>query len=265
MLTKKGVFGIVHGTRQPPSRDRSENRRAVRRRRLLRQYRRRARGEGVDPALRRRWRQPDHLRVAACAIATALAFHPDTGDLYTVVQERDGLGDNLLPDYMTRVQQGAFLRLALFLHRPASAAGLRAVAARQGEGRGYARRAVPAHSSAMDILFYTGSQFPAEYQRRRLRRAQRIVEPLRADRLQGRARAVQGRQAARLLPELRHRLLGLRAAPRRSLGPAGRARRRQGRRAADRRRHRRHDLAHRLHRSKAGRQRGAAADHRRRS
>ena len=35
--------------------------------------------------------------------ATALAFHPDTGDLYTVVQERDGLGDNLPPDYMTRV------------------------------------------------------------------------------------------------------------------------------------------------------------------
>jgi len=39
---------------------------------------------------------------------TALAFNPDTGDLYATVQERDGLGDNLVPDYFTHVQQGAF-------------------------------------------------------------------------------------------------------------------------------------------------------------
>jgi glucose/arabinose dehydrogenase len=29
---------------------------------------------------------------------TALAFHPQTGDLYAVVQERDGLGDRLVPE-----------------------------------------------------------------------------------------------------------------------------------------------------------------------
>ena len=28
---------------------------------------------------------------------TALAFHPDTGELWAVVQERNGLGDNLPP------------------------------------------------------------------------------------------------------------------------------------------------------------------------
>ena len=39
---------------------------------------------------------------------TALAFHPQTGELYAVVQERDGLGDNLPSDYLTRVQQGGF-------------------------------------------------------------------------------------------------------------------------------------------------------------
>jgi glucose/arabinose dehydrogenase len=27
--------------------------------------------------------------------STALAFHPDTGELWALVQERDGLGDNL--------------------------------------------------------------------------------------------------------------------------------------------------------------------------
>jgi glucose/arabinose dehydrogenase len=39
---------------------------------------------------------------------TTLAFHPTTGELYAGVQERDGLGDNLPPDYVTRVERGAF-------------------------------------------------------------------------------------------------------------------------------------------------------------
>lgn len=37
-----------------------------------------------------------------------LTFHPETGVLWTVVNERDELGPNLVPDYMTSVQDGAF-------------------------------------------------------------------------------------------------------------------------------------------------------------
>ncbi len=37
-----------------------------------------------------------------------LAFEPNTGLLYTVVNERDGLGDDLVPDYLTRIRQGEF-------------------------------------------------------------------------------------------------------------------------------------------------------------
>ncbi len=37
-----------------------------------------------------------------------LNFHPETGMLWTVVNERDELGPNLVPDYMTSVQDGAF-------------------------------------------------------------------------------------------------------------------------------------------------------------
>jgi len=40
--------------------------------------------------------------------ATALAFHPQTGDLWAAVQERDGLGDRLPSDYLIRVQEGGF-------------------------------------------------------------------------------------------------------------------------------------------------------------
>ena len=37
-----------------------------------------------------------------------LAIHPTTGDLWCSTNERDDLGDNLVPDYVTRVRQGAF-------------------------------------------------------------------------------------------------------------------------------------------------------------
>ena len=37
-----------------------------------------------------------------------LAIHPDTGELWTSVNERDNLGDNLVPDYVTHVERGGF-------------------------------------------------------------------------------------------------------------------------------------------------------------
>ena len=37
-----------------------------------------------------------------------IAVHPKTGALYTVVNERDGMGDGLVPDFLTRVQDGEF-------------------------------------------------------------------------------------------------------------------------------------------------------------
>jgi len=39
---------------------------------------------------------------------TALAIQPDTGQLWAVANERDELGPNLVPDYLTAVQEGAF-------------------------------------------------------------------------------------------------------------------------------------------------------------
>jgi glucose/arabinose dehydrogenase len=37
-----------------------------------------------------------------------IAFHPKTSVLFTVVNERDGMGDGLVPDYLTRVREGGF-------------------------------------------------------------------------------------------------------------------------------------------------------------
>jgi glucose/arabinose dehydrogenase len=37
-----------------------------------------------------------------------LAWHPETGELWTTVNERDGLGSDLVPDYLTSVERGGF-------------------------------------------------------------------------------------------------------------------------------------------------------------
>ncbi len=37
-----------------------------------------------------------------------IAFHPRTRDLYVTVNERDGMGDELVPDYLTRIREGDF-------------------------------------------------------------------------------------------------------------------------------------------------------------
>jgi len=39
---------------------------------------------------------------------TGLNIHPETGELWTVVNERDELGPDLVPDYLTSVQEGGF-------------------------------------------------------------------------------------------------------------------------------------------------------------
>jgi glucose/arabinose dehydrogenase len=50
------------------------------------------------------------MKVFASGIrnAVGIAVSPVTGDLWASVNERDGLGDNLVPDYITRVQEGGF-------------------------------------------------------------------------------------------------------------------------------------------------------------
>ena len=40
--------------------------------------------------------------------AVGIAIHPETGELWASVNERDGLGDDLVPDYITRVREGGF-------------------------------------------------------------------------------------------------------------------------------------------------------------
>ena len=49
-----------------------------------------------------------HTLAAGLRNPVGLAFRPDSGDLWTVVNERDHQGDGLVPDYLTAVVPGAF-------------------------------------------------------------------------------------------------------------------------------------------------------------
>ncbi len=55
-------------------------------------------------------RRTGAARVFASGIRNpnGLNFHPTSGELWTVVNERDELGPNLVPDYMTSVREGGF-------------------------------------------------------------------------------------------------------------------------------------------------------------
>jgi glucose/arabinose dehydrogenase len=95
--------------------------------------------------------------------ATALTFHPETGELFTVVQERDGLGDKLVPDFLTHVQKGAFYGWPYAYIGQNPQPGFAQLKPDKVKASVVPDLLFEAHSSAMDIVFYEGQQFPAEY------------------------------------------------------------------------------------------------------
>jgi len=92
-----------------------------------------------------------------------LTTHPVTGDLYCSTNERDGLGDNLVPDYVTRVREGAFYGWPWFYlganedpRHPGQRADLK-------DKITLPDVLLQAHSASLGLTFYNGSQFPSEY------------------------------------------------------------------------------------------------------
>jgi glucose/arabinose dehydrogenase len=94
---------------------------------------------------------------------TALAFHPDTGDLYTVVQERDGLGDGLVPDFLTKVTKDGFYGWPYAYVGTHPQPGFAEMNPEKVKATVAPDLLFEAHSSAMDLVFYQADQFPAEY------------------------------------------------------------------------------------------------------
>jgi glucose/arabinose dehydrogenase len=92
-----------------------------------------------------------------------LTLQPGTNTVWTAVNERDGLGDELVPDYATSVRDGGFYGW------PYSYIGNHVDTRVANQKPDLVAKAIvpdvliPAHSAALGLTFYNGTQFPQRY------------------------------------------------------------------------------------------------------
>jgi glucose/arabinose dehydrogenase len=105
------------------------------------------------------------LRVFADGLRNpnGMDWAPGTEALWTVVNERDELGNELVPDYLTRVRDGAFYGW------PYAYFGQHVDPHHKGERPDLVEKAIApdyalgAHTAALGLQFYTGRTFPKDY------------------------------------------------------------------------------------------------------
>lgn len=92
-----------------------------------------------------------------------MRWYPGTDTLWAAVQERDDLGDDLVPDFFTHIQPGGFYGWPYAYFGPnedPTNKGLRPDLVAKSI---VPDEALGAHVAVLDFLFYTGTQFPPEY------------------------------------------------------------------------------------------------------
>jgi glucose/arabinose dehydrogenase len=93
-----------------------------------------------------------------------LRWYPGSDNLWAAVQERDLLGDDLVPDYFTQIRQGGFYGW------PYAYFGPNADPRNKGQRSDLVKKTIVpdvslgSHVAVLDFIFYTGSQFPKQYQ-----------------------------------------------------------------------------------------------------
>jgi glucose/arabinose dehydrogenase len=95
---------------------------------------------------------------------TGIHFYPGTEVLWASIQERDALGDDLVPDYFTHIQQGGFYGW------PFAYFGPNEDPRNKGERPDLVKKTITpdvslgSHVAVIDWTFYTGKMFPQQYQ-----------------------------------------------------------------------------------------------------
>ena len=92
-----------------------------------------------------------------------LAFYPGSTTLWTAVHERDHLGDELAPDYVTSVTDGGFYGWPYAYIGPNPEPILNGARPDLVEKTIVPDVLLPAHAAPMGMAFYTGDQFPEAY------------------------------------------------------------------------------------------------------
>lgn len=106
------------------------------------------------------------LRVYASGIRNpvGIAFNPKTGELWCSTNERDGLGNDLVPDYITHVQEGGFYGWPWFYM------GGHPDPRMDGKHPELKDKVIAPdvilqpHNASLQLTFYDGKQFPREYE-----------------------------------------------------------------------------------------------------
>jgi len=106
------------------------------------------------------------LKVYAYGIRNAgggIKVNPQTGELWCSVNERDALGDNLVPDYITHVQEGGFYGWPWWY------IGAHQDPRHKGKHPELKDKAIvpdvllQPHNASLELVFYDGDKFPAEF------------------------------------------------------------------------------------------------------
>ncbi len=92
-----------------------------------------------------------------------LAINPKTGELWCSVNERDDLGDDLVPDYITHVQAGGFYGWPYYYIGGNPDPRLKGKHPELKSKVIVPDVLIQPHNASLEMVFYEGQQFPAEY------------------------------------------------------------------------------------------------------
>ncbi len=92
-----------------------------------------------------------------------LALHPQSGVLWTVVNERDEIGSDLVPDYMTAVQEGGFYGWPYSYYGQNVDTRVKTLRPEKVAKAIVPDYALGAHTGSLGLLFYAGSYLPDRF------------------------------------------------------------------------------------------------------
>jgi len=105
------------------------------------------------------------MRIYASGIrnAVGIAINPATGELWCSVNERDGLGNDLVPDYITHVQDGGFYGWPWWYMGGHQDPRLPGTHPELKDKVITPDVILQPHNASLEMTFYEGKQFPAQY------------------------------------------------------------------------------------------------------
>jgi len=106
---------------------------------------------------------PGRTFAAGLRNPVGIAFRPGTEELWTVVNERDGLGDGLVPDYLTHVQKGGFYGWPYAYIGSNPQPGFAERAPDKVDGTIVPDLLFESHSAPLGLAFYDAEAFPEGY------------------------------------------------------------------------------------------------------